>query len=82
MVRFHSDRARGRAGHRILKYKLFWKGGRLVFVLLQNTSFTCLGCGHVSADNRQTQVRFVCAACGYENNADVVAAINLLSRGV
>jgi transposase, IS605 OrfB family, central region len=67
---------------RMLEYKLSWKGGRLVAVPPQNTSRTCPSCGHVSADNRQTQARFVCVACGYENNADVVGAINILSRGI
>ncbi|MBU6994070.1 zinc ribbon domain-containing protein [Ferrovum myxofaciens] len=37
--------------------------------------------GHVSADNRQTQAKFACVDCGYENNADVVGAINVLERG-
>ncbi|QUV82939.1 transposase [Chloracidobacterium sp. D] len=67
---------------RQLDYKLAWKGGHLIAVPPQNTSRTCPGCGHVSADNRQTQARFVCVACGYENNADVVGAINILSRGI
>jgi IS605 OrfB family transposase len=40
---------------RMLEYKLSWKGGRLVAVPPQNTSRTCPGCGHVSADNRQTK---------------------------
>jgi putative transposase len=47
----------------------------------QNTSRTCPCCGHVSADNRQTQAKFVCVDCGYENNADLVGAINVLERG-
>lgn len=47
----------------------------------QNTSRTCPCCGHVSADNRQTQARFACVECGYEENADVVGAINILARG-
>ena len=38
-------------------------------------------CGHVSAENRQTQARFECVECGYENNADVVGAINVFERG-
>ncbi|QUV86662.1 RNA-guided endonuclease TnpB family protein [Chloracidobacterium aggregatum] len=67
---------------RQLDYKLAWRGGHLIAVPPQNTSRTCPGCGHVSADNRQTQARFVCVACGYENNADVVGAINILSRGI
>lgn len=67
---------------RQLDYKLAWRGGWLVVVPPQNTSRTCPQCGHVSAENRQTQARFVCVGCGYENNADVVGAINILSRGM
>ena len=66
---------------RQLDYKLAWRGGHLIAVPPHNTSRTCLACGHVSADNRQTQARFECVACGYENNADVVGAINVLERG-
>jgi len=36
----------------------------------------------VSAANRQTQARFECVECGFEDNADVVGAINILSRGM
>ena len=46
-----------------------------------HTSQTCPCCGHVSKDNRQTQARFACVECGYENHADVVGAINVLERG-
>ncbi len=37
--------------------------------------------GHVSAENRQTQAQFLCVACGFEDNADVVGAINILRAG-
>jgi putative transposase len=67
---------------RQLDYKLAWKGGWLIAVPPQNTSRTCPCCGHVSADNRPTQARFECVACGFEDNADVVGAINILSRGM
>ena len=67
---------------RQLDYKLAWRGGRLVLVAPQHTSQTCPRCGHVSADNRQTQARFACVACGFENNADLIGAINILSRGM
>ena len=66
---------------RQLAYKLAWKGGSLVAVPAHHTSQTCPGCGHVSPDNRRTQAKFACVACGYENNADVVGAINVLRRG-
>uniref|UniRef100_D5X4A9 Transposase, IS605 OrfB family n=1 Tax=Thiomonas intermedia (strain K12) TaxID=75379 RepID=D5X4A9_THIK1 len=67
---------------RQLDYKLAWNGGWLVAVPPQYTSQTCPACGHVSAENRQTQARFACVACGYGDNADLVGAMNILSRGV
>jgi putative transposase len=66
---------------RQLDYKLAWNGGMLFAVPPQYTSQTCPCCGHVSQDNRQTQARFACVECDYENNADVVGAINVLERG-
>jgi putative transposase len=66
---------------RQLDYKLHWRGGWLVAVPPRNTSRSCPCCGHVSANNRQTQARFDCVACGFEENADVVGAINVLRAG-
>jgi len=66
---------------RQLHYKLDWNGGILIAVPPQNTSRTCPKCGHVSKDNRRTQADFVCVECGYENNADMVGAINILRAG-
>ncbi len=66
---------------RQLDYKLHWRGGWLVAVPPQYTSQTCPCCGLVSADNRQTQARFQCVECGFEENADVVGAINILRAG-
>src|SRR5690606_32059667 len=66
---------------RQLDYKLAWNGGYLIAVPPQNTSRTCPACGHVSKDNRQTQAEFCCVECGFEENADVVGAINVLRRG-
>jgi putative transposase len=66
---------------RQLDYKLAWRGGWLVAVPPQNTSRTCPNCDHVSAANRQTQSQFLCVACGFEENADLVGAINVLRAG-
>lgn len=66
---------------RQLDYKLAWNGGYLIAVPPHNTSRTCPQCGHVHADNRQTQARFACVECGYEENADLVGAMNVLARG-
>ncbi len=66
---------------RQLEYKQAWRGGQVVAVNPRNTSRTCPCCGHVSADNRQTQARFACVECGFEENADLVGAINILAVG-
>jgi putative transposase len=66
---------------RQLDYKVQWHGGLLLAVPPQHTSQTCPACGHVSKENRQTQAKFLCIDCGYENHADVVGAINVLERG-
>ncbi|WP_455278675.1 zinc ribbon domain-containing protein [Cupriavidus necator] len=60
-----------------------WKSkiGEIIAVSPQNTSRTCPDCGHVSAENRQTQARFECAECHFEENAEVVGAINVLRAG-
>ncbi|GAA1588306.1 transposase [Kribbella karoonensis] len=41
------------------------------------TSQTCSACGHVAAENRESQAAFRCVACRHEANADVNAAINI-----
>ena len=66
---------------RQLDYKLAWNGGHLIAVPPQNTSRFCPACEHTAKDNRQTQAKFECVECGYQNNADVVGAINVLRRG-
>ena len=63
------------------EYKLVWGGGELIAVDPRNTSRTYPECGHVDAQNRQTQAVFRCVACGHQAHADVVGAINILARG-
>ncbi|MFJ2342519.1 zinc ribbon domain-containing protein [Streptomyces antimycoticus] len=46
----------------------------------RNTSRTCPDCGHVAKENRVTQERFQCTACGFVENADTVGALNVLHR--
>jgi len=60
---------------------LEWNGGMLLAVPPENTSQTCLSCDYISKDNRRSQALFKCVSCQYENNADVVGAINVLERG-
>ena len=64
-----------------VRYKVSWNGGMLLAVPPHNTSRTCPCCGHIAKENRITQAVFLCVDCGYENNADVVGAINVLERG-
>ncbi len=66
---------------RQLDYKLARNGGHLIAVPPKNTSRTCPWCGHISADNRKTQAQFLCVACGFEEHADLVGAINVLRAG-
>lgn len=66
---------------RMLEYKLAWLGGELLAVNPAYTSQTCSACGHVAEDNRQSQERFCCVACGHEAHADLNAARNILAAG-
>jgi putative transposase len=57
--------------------------GRIVIrVDPKYTSQRCSSCGHISADNRKSQAVFVCKACGFNANADVNAAVNILNIGL
>ena len=65
-----------------LKDKMDANGGRLVVVPAAYTSQTCHKCGHVTKGNRESQAVFRCVECGYEANADVNAAMNILGRAL
>lgn len=62
------------------EYMKEW-GGEVYAVPPAYTSQTCPHCNHVSAASRPAQALFHCENCGYEGNADRVAAVNLLRRG-
>ena len=66
---------------RQLEYKQSWNGGEVIAVAPQYTSQRCSCCGSVTKENRQTQAKFACIACGYQANADVNAAMNILAAG-
>jgi putative transposase len=66
---------------RMLEYKLLWRGGKVVTISPRYTSQTCPQCDHVCPDNRKTQHVFRCMVCGYTENADLVAAMNILAAG-
>lgn len=66
---------------RQLEYKQAWAGGSVLAINPRNSSRTCPCCGHIAKENRLTQAKFECVECGYENNADLVGAINILAAG-
>lgn len=65
-----------------LYYKSRLSGGQIIEVDPKNTSRRCSSCGHVAQENRESQAVFLCKACGYNDNADHNAAINILERAL
>ena len=65
-----------------LQDKMDANGEKLVIVPAAYTSRTCHECGHVAKENRESQAVFHCVECGYMANADVNAAMNILSRAL
>ena len=65
-----------------LKDKMDANGGNLVIVPAAYTSQACHKCGHVAKENRESQAAFHCVGCGYQANADVNAAKNILGRAL
>ena len=68
-------------GWRGLRDKLDYKAANLIEVDPAHTSQRCARCGHTEAANRLSQSRFECVACGHQGNADINAALNILTRG-
>lgn len=64
-----------------LQQKIIYKAERIgikvKFIDPRYTSQTCSECGHVDSENRETQDKFKCVACGFELNADHNASINI-----
>ena len=66
---------------RQLTYKQKWMGGHVLSIAPQFTSQRCSNCGHTAKENRTSQARFCCVACGHSENADVNAAKNIEAAG-
>ncbi|MFF4773771.1 RNA-guided endonuclease InsQ/TnpB family protein [Microtetraspora fusca] len=66
----------------VLAHKAESAGRELIAVEPRNTSRTCARCGHVAKENRATQAKFACTACGHTAHADVNAALNILRAGL
>lgn len=67
---------------RFLTYKAQRLGKLFLVVPPQGTSQACSLCEHRSPDNRRTQARFVCTACGHAEHADHNAAKTIQRRGI
>lgn len=66
---------------RQLNYKAFWFGGSLTEVDPKYTSQKCSSCNYIDKANRKDQESFACMVCGFEMNADLNAAANILAAG-
>ncbi|WP_405477251.1 RNA-guided endonuclease InsQ/TnpB family protein [Streptomyces canus] len=66
----------------ILHAKAESAGREVIAVDPRNTSRTCPECGHCAKENRPTQEKFHCVACGHTAHADTVAATNVLRAGL
>lgn len=66
---------------RQLTYKQQWMGGHVISIAPQYTSQRCSCCGHTAKENRTSQARFCCVACGHRENADINAAKNIEAAG-
>ena len=64
----------------LLSQKAEWAARKVVRVDPRYTSQACSKCGHTCRENRVSQSRFVCQACGHTANADWNAALNILGR--
>jgi putative transposase len=63
-----------------LAYKLEERGGTLTKVNPAYTSQECSACGVIDKRSRESQARFACRHCGFEEHADINAANNILRR--
>nr|WP_189008998.1 RNA-guided endonuclease TnpB family protein [Deinococcus malanensis] len=66
----------------LLSQKAEWAARKVVRVDPRYTSQRCNACGHTCRENRASQSRFRCVACGHMDNADLNAARNILGRAV
>ncbi len=64
------------------KYKAHNAGKAFFKVAPNHTSQECAYCHHIHPDNRKSQTRFLCIACGHTDNADFNAAKVIKLRAI
>jgi len=62
---------------RMIEYKALWSGIPIVYIQPQYTSQVCPKC---LSTNKRVKSDYKCKHCGYENNADLVGAINITKK--
>lgn len=65
-----------------IEYKAKEKGIKVKYIMPNYTSQRCSKCGFISSENRETQARFVCKKCDYEENADYNASQNIAIKDI
>lgn len=65
-----------------IDYKAKEKGIEVRKVNPRYTSQRCSQCGYIHQDNRKVQEKFKCQRCGFEENADYNASLNLAKEGI
>lgn len=64
-----------------IQYKALREGIRCILVNPAYTSQQCYNCRYCDSKNRKSQSIFECIKCGYINNADINAALNIALKG-
>jgi len=68
--------------HEKLGYKAQEAGIKINWVKAAYTSQRCSTCGYIEDGNRTEQEKFKCLVCGFEENADYNAALNLATPDI
>jgi len=68
--------------HSKLEYKAEEYGIKVVYVNPRYTSQRCSRCGFIDSENREEQAVFKCLKCGFEENADRNAALNIAVKDI
>ena len=66
----------------MLEYKAASAGIPTVRINARGTSITCSMCGHRDGKSRRSQSEFRCKNCGFQDNADHDASVNIADRGL